>query len=218
MATFSFNEKDYHVDTEGFLCEFGQWDEDFVQGMAPGVEITSGLTDDHWNVIYFIHDSLKNHGRCPLVYETCRELGLSIDGLKKLFPAGYLRGACKLAGITYKEGYVGHTWLLKPAQEIDTVAVNKTYPVNVRGFLVDAGDWDEHFAVYKACEMNMPGPLTDDHWQVIYFLRDAYKKNQRVPNVYETCEAIGIDIKRLEKLFPDGYHRGAVKIAGLMVR
>jgi TusE/DsrC/DsvC family sulfur relay protein len=218
MGVFRFNEKEYRVDAEGFLCEFGQWDEDFALGMAPSVDISGELTRDHWNVIYFIHDTLKKTGRCPLVYETCQELSLTIGGLKRLFPAGYLRGACKLAGITYKEGYVGHGWLLKPAEEIDPSALDKTYPVNVRGFLVNSDDWDEHFAVYKAYEMNMSGPLTEEHWQIIYFLRDTYKKEHRVPTVYDTCEAVGIDIKKLEELFPNGYHRGAVKIAGLMVR
>jgi tRNA 2-thiouridine synthesizing protein E len=36
--------------------------------------------------------------------------------------------------------------------------------------------------------------------------------------VTETCEANDLDIDELEQLFPDGYHRGAVKIAGLRLR
>jgi tRNA 2-thiouridine synthesizing protein E len=36
--------------------------------------------------------------------------------------------------------------------------------------------------------------------------------------VIETCEATDLDIAELERLFPDGYHRGAVKIAGLRLR
>jgi hypothetical protein len=38
---------------------------------------------------------------------------------------------------------------------------------------------------------------------------------QRVATVYESCEACEMDIRRLETLFPTGYHRGAVKLAGL---
>ena len=59
--------------------------------------------------------------------------------------------------------------------------------------------------------------LTDKHWQIINFLRKSFEKNNMVPTIYETCEANGIDLEELEKLFPDGYHRGAVKIAGLRV-
>jgi hypothetical protein len=48
----------------------------------------------------------KKTGKCPLVYETARMNRLHLEELKKLFPAGYLRGACKLAGITHQEGYM----------------------------------------------------------------------------------------------------------------
>jgi tRNA 2-thiouridine synthesizing protein E len=34
----------------------------------------------------------------------------------------------------------------------------------------------------------------------------------------ETCEANSIEIDEFATLFPDGYHRGAVKIAGLRLR
>ena len=64
----------------------------------------------------------------------------------------------------------------------------------------------------------MPDKLTQGHWQVIKFLRESFKKSGRVPTVYETCEAFRIDIDELERLFPDGYHRGVVKISGLRVR
>ena len=64
----------------------------------------------------------------------------------------------------------------------------------------------------------MPTELTDRHWEVIFFLRRSYKKEKQVPTIYETFKAVGISIEELENLFPDGYHRGAVKIAGLKVR
>ena len=34
---------------------------------------------------------------------------------------------------------------------------------------------------------------------------------------YETCADNEVEIEDLERLFPDGYHRGAVKISGLRV-
>jgi len=66
--------------------------------------------------------------------------------------------------------------------------------------------------------MKIPGGMSDKHWQIIHFLRNYYSKNNCVATVYETCEANNIEIEELERLFPDGYHRGAVKIAGLRVR
>jgi tRNA 2-thiouridine synthesizing protein E len=66
--------------------------------------------------------------------------------------------------------------------------------------------------------MKMPDLLRDKHWQIIHFIRNTYRTSRVVPTVYETCAAHHMEVKDLEKLFPDGYHRGAVKIAGLRVR
>ena len=215
MNAFTFGDKSYQVDTEEFLSDFKEWDENFARGMAPKVGIISGLSEDHWKIIYFIRDTFKQTGKCPLVYETCRMNRLHLQELKKLFPAGYLRGACKLAGITYREGYLDQSWVEEFAERVTTgVQEEKTYLVNIRGFLINPAEWDKKFALYKAHEMKMPR-LTDKHWQIIDFLGARFEKNNMVPNVYETCEANGIDLGELEKLFPDGYHRGAVKIAGL---
>jgi tRNA 2-thiouridine synthesizing protein E len=92
----------------------------------------------------------------------------------------------------------------------------KVYRTDVRGFLVDPASWDEPYAICRAREWKMPGrELTDRHWQVIYFLRERFRRDRVVPTVYATCRVHGMDIRELECLFPDGYHRGAVKIAGL---
>jgi TusE/DsrC/DsvC family sulfur relay protein len=217
MNTFTFANKTYQVDTEDFLSDFKDWDENFARGLAPKVGIISGLSEDHWKIINFIRDTFKQTGKCPLVYETCRMNRLHIQELKKLFPAGYLRGACKLAGVSYREGYLDQSWVEEFAEKVTSGArEEKAYLVNIRGFLINPTDWDRKFAIYKAHEMKMP-KLTDKHWQIINFLRESFEKNNLVPNVYETCEANGINLEDLQKLFPDGYHRGAVKIAGLRV-
>jgi tRNA 2-thiouridine synthesizing protein E len=67
--------------------------------------------------------------------------------------------------------------------------------------------------------MKIPGgKLIERQWQLIRYLRQHYAEKKKVPTVYETCEAIGMELDVLESLFPDGYHRGLVKIAGLRVR
>ena len=66
--------------------------------------------------------------------------------------------------------------------------------------------------------MGIQVPLTEKHWEVIDFLRKKYAESRKVPTVYETCEATGVGLQELERLFPQGYHRGAVKIAGLRAR
>jgi TusE/DsrC/DsvC family sulfur relay protein len=219
METVTTRKKKYPVDSNGFLVDFNEWDEDFAKILAPELGIPGGMTKEHWDVIHNISNAFRQTGRCPLIYETCRHCGLRLKELKRLFPAGYLRGACKLAGITYKEGYYKPSYLPETVEDLNVIAFNATYEVDVRGFLVDPHDWDEYFALYRAYDMKIPGgKLTEKHWRIITFLRDYYEKNGGVPTVYETCEANQIDLEALELLFPDGYHRGAVKIAGLRVR
>ncbi|MGE5237059.1 MAG: TusE/DsrC/DsvC family sulfur relay protein [Acidobacteriota bacterium] len=217
MTSFSFGGRTYAVDTEDFLASSTDWDENFARGMAPKAGIIGGLSEDHWRVIRFIRDSFVKTGRCPLVYETCRTNRLHLQELKTLFPTGYLRGACKLAGVTYAEGYLDQAWVEELAEHVTTESHEKVYEVNVRGFLLNPYAWDERFALYKAWEMKMP-KLTQRHWEVIRFLRKSFEANSLVPTVYDTCEATGVDVEELERLFPDGYHRGAVKVAGLRVR
>ena len=217
MSGFAFGGKTYAVDTQDFLANFDDWDENFARGMAPKVGVIAGLSEDHWRVIRFIRESFVAKRRCPLVYETCRTNRLHLQELKALFPAGYLRGACKLAGVTYAEGYLDQGWAEELAEHVTAESREKVYEVNVRGFLVNPSGWDERFARYKAWELKMP-KLTEQHWKIIHFLRNTFAETNLVPTVYDACEANGIDIEELEKLFPDGYHRGAVKVAGLRVR
>jgi len=219
MGTFTFRGKTYEMDSSSFLLDIDSWDEDFAEGMARELKIPSGLTKEHWDVIHSIRSTFKTTGRCPLVYETCRMNGLRRKDLKMLFPSGYLRGACRVAGLSYQIGYLGQTYLPQTAEDLNVISANKTYTVDVRGFLVNASDWDEYYAAHRAYDMKIPGgKLNDKHWQIIRYLREKYEKNNAVPTVYETCEANQINLEELEQLFPDGYHRGAVKIAGLQAR
>jgi len=66
--------------------------------------------------------------------------------------------------------------------------------------------------------MKNPRGLTDKRWQIINFLSDYYKRNKIILTVYGTCDTDNIELEELEQLFPDGYYRGEIKIAGLRVR
>ena len=173
MGMFTHKGKTYEVGEEGFLINPGQWDENFAEGAAPLVQITNTLTPQHWMVIRYIRTVFINEGRCALVYETCRGNKLHLSDLQRLFPTGYQRGACRLAGITYREGYLGDAWL--SAEDRQKLApLEKVYRVDVRGFLIDPSEWDEAFAVAKAFEMKVPGKLGERQWNIIRFLRERF--------------------------------------------
>jgi len=216
---FNYKNKDYQVDQEGFLIDPRDWDINFAEGMAPKVQLQHGLSEEHWRIIDFIRRSFRESGKCPVVYQTCKSNNMHYRELKRLFPTGYLRGACKLAGVNYKEEYIDRqSDQGKEFTDSHGLLKEKIYRVDAHGFLIDPVDWDEQYALFKAYEMKMPEKLTAKHWQVIFYLRDSYKKNKEIPTVYETCEANKLELDELERLFPDGYHRGAVKIAGLKAK
>lgn len=218
MGTFSSDKREYEVDGGGFLMDPMSWDHDFAETMSERLKISGGLTNEHWEVLHFIRKRYKETGICPTVYDTCRTAGLRLRELRRLFPTGYLRGACLLAGITYRESHLGPAYQLTAADDLNTIAQRKIYETDVRGFLVYPDEWDEYFAVFRAHDMKIPGGrLTERHWRVIRFLREKFEETGSVPTVYDTCEETGVDLDELERLFPDGYHRGAVKIAGLRV-
>jgi tRNA 2-thiouridine synthesizing protein E len=208
----------HETDGDDFLENPYTWDQSFAEQMAGRVKIIGGLTGSHWRVINFIRNTFLETGRCPAVYQTLRDLNLRIKDLKILFPTGYLRGACKLAGLTYRAQHLHPLWLQKRGvQEVPEVFKSKQYRVDAYGFLIHPSEWDEDFALHKSEELKMPEGLTDEHWRIIRFLRRLFQERGSVPTVYETCEDNQIEIEDLERLFPDGYHRGAVKISGLRV-
>ena len=114
--------------------------------------------------------------------------------------------------------YYGELSLIPGVDKAEMKQEVKTYLVDQYGFLMKASEWDEDYAIRKAEEMKMPGMLSDKHWQIIHFLREQYKRTGVVPTVYDCCESNNIELEDMEKLFPDGYQRGAVKLSGLRVR
>jgi len=223
-ALHRFKDKTYDADDDDFLENPFTWDEDFAEGLAGKVGIPGGLTPAHWKVISFIRATFLETGCCPPVYKTLKALKLHTKDLKNLFPTGYLRGACKLSGLTYRAEHIHPLWLQqKGVTKIPEFVERKEYRVDAFGFLIDPSQWDEDFAIHKSEELKMFGSgrlyardsWTDEHWKIIRFLRKRFQETGSVPTVYETCQENGIDILDLEKLFPDGYHRGAVKLSGL---
>jgi tRNA 2-thiouridine synthesizing protein E len=204
--------KKYRVDRDDFLLHPGDWDEDFASELAPGVGITEGLTERHWEIILFIRRYWAETGACPTVFQTCRMLGLHPAGFHFLFPSGYQAGACKLAGVSYRA---------RPTEDGGEEAPGdlsrKSYRIDIWGFLLDPDEWDDRFAVLKATEMKIPGGLTIRHWAVLRMLREEYYRTWRVPTCFEVCQALNMDLEEMEELFPDGYTRSAVKLAGLHI-
>jgi tRNA 2-thiouridine synthesizing protein E len=203
--------KEYQLDRHGFLEMPHQWDEDFAEGMAKLLGIPGGLTDEHWSFISYLRKKFLEEGTVPVVVAACTDNKMRLSKLRHLFPTGYHRGACKIAGINYAFMYKTNIWL---TYESYTTLQNR-YKLTASGFLEDFNQWNENFAHLIINEWNISQGLTAKHKKIISFLREYYQKNNNIPTIYETCKINGISLAELRELFPDGYRRGACRIAGL---
>jgi TusE/DsrC/DsvC family sulfur relay protein len=92
-------------DPEGYLIDPMDWDESVARKLAAeeGVE----LDEAHWPVLRFMRDSWARNRIAPDVRHVvdflAGELGFEKKGAKnhlyKLFPYGYVKQACKIAGM-----------------------------------------------------------------------------------------------------------------------
>ncbi|MDA8249354.1 MAG: TusE/DsrC/DsvC family sulfur relay protein [Rhodospirillales bacterium] len=97
---------------------------------------------------------------------------------------------------------------------------DKDVSVDEEGYLVNLADWNEEVAKAMAAEDNLA--LTDNHWEVINFLRDYYAEYQVAPAIRVLTKAIGRKLgpekgssKYLYELFPYGPAKQACRYAGL---
>ena len=88
------------------------------------------------------------------------------------------------------------------------------------GYLVNLSDWSEDVAKEIAKAENVD--MSDNHWEVVNFLRQYYDEYQIAPAVRVLTKAIGKQLgedkgnsKYLYELFPYGPAKQACKIAGL---
>jgi tRNA 2-thiouridine synthesizing protein E len=99
-------------------------------------------------------------------------------------------------------------------------AGGKSYEVDEEGYLLNLSDWNEDVANVLAAGENVS--MTEQHWEVVNFLREYYNEYQIAPAVRVLTKAIGKKLgaekgnsKYLYELFPFGPAKQACKIAGL---
>ena len=96
----------------------------------------------------------------------------------------------------------------------------KSYETDEEGYLLNLGEWNEEVAAFLAQQEGVN--LTEQHWEVINFLRDYYNEFQIAPAVRVLTKAIGKKLgaekgnsQYLYELFPYGPAKQACKIADL---
>ena len=102
-----------------------------------------------------------------------------------------------------------------------SIEVNgKSLETDEEGYLSNLGDWERGVAAAMAEQDDLD--LTDDHWEIINFLREYYEEYQIAPAVRVLTKAVGKKLgkdkgnsKYLYELFPYGPGKQACRYAGL---
>ena len=96
----------------------------------------------------------------------------------------------------------------------------KTFEADEEGYLIDLSEWNKELADLIAKDESID--MTEEHWEVIEFLREYYNEYQIAPAVRVLVKAIKKKFgkekgsnKYLYELFPYGPAKQACKIAGL---
>ncbi len=92
-------------DQAGYLVDPEMWDEEVARQFAQEEDIV--LNDEHWAIIRFMRAYLDEHGICADARFAFQFLGEqtgtdAAQGRKRffeLFPYGYVKQACKIAGM-----------------------------------------------------------------------------------------------------------------------
>ena len=85
---------------------------------------------------------------------------------------------------------------------------------NEDGFLREMSTWSRDVA-RELADRNQIGPLIEDHWRIIEFVRGFYGEYGRGPSIVKIAKATGFTSGYICHLFPCGVARGAYRLAGL---
>jgi TusE/DsrC/DsvC family sulfur relay protein len=89
-------------DDEGYLIDPNLWSEDIARELAQKEGIL--LTEDHWEAIRFMREYYSERQVAPDVRHVMKHLSKypgneSRNRIFELFPYGYVKQACKIAGM-----------------------------------------------------------------------------------------------------------------------
>ena len=104
MTLATLNGRDVHVDAEGFLTEYDEWDEDLAKVLASNIGID--LTDAHWKALRFLRVDFLAEGETPTLRRVTNVGGIPTKELFTLFPGKPAKKMAYIAGLPKPVGCV----------------------------------------------------------------------------------------------------------------
>jgi len=221
------------VMNDGRLAVLTDWSETVAEELASHDDLQLGA--DQWLVIKAMRSYYHAYNVAPVKKLLKRNLKkqtgsdrFTDEYLDEIFPDGVLLQGSKIAGVPIpyldaeldRELYQG-----LPAKPVSHFVKSfdfegQSYPVSHLGNLLDLHRWNARMANYMAEKEGIT--LTEDHWEVINFLREFYFTYGISPMVKILMRYMAEDIgpersnkEHLYKLFPKGPARQGSRIAGL---
>ncbi|MGI9197001.1 MAG: TusE/DsrC/DsvC family sulfur relay protein [Candidatus Nanopelagicales bacterium] len=93
-----------HVDDEGFLTEYNEWNETVGAELAKNIGVD--MTDDHWKVITFLRDDYKTQGETATTRRVDTVGGFPVKQQFVLFPKKPAKKMAYIAGLPKPHGCV----------------------------------------------------------------------------------------------------------------
>jgi tRNA 2-thiouridine synthesizing protein E len=87
MATVEFKGNTWTIDEDGFIDDFNNWNEDWVE-YVKGTEGINEITDEHWKVIKYLQDYYKQYDLAPMIRLLVKKTGFKLKYIYELFPSG----------------------------------------------------------------------------------------------------------------------------------
>jgi len=105
MTTTLIADAPVDVDSDGFLTDPAQWNEQIAEAIAAENGIPE-LTERHWLVVRFMRDRYLQTGNAPSIRSLGKESGVPVKELYQLFPKGPAKLAAKIGGIPKPKGCI----------------------------------------------------------------------------------------------------------------
>ena len=104
MPVTTIDGHDIHVDDEGFMTVYDEWDEALGKSLATAIGVE--MTDEGWKAIHFLRDDFKSEGVTPTLRRVSTVGGMDTKLLFTLFPKKPAKKMAYIAGLPKPAGCV----------------------------------------------------------------------------------------------------------------
>jgi len=104
MNVTTLNGREIHVDEEGFLTEYDEWDETLGEALAAVIGVE--MADDHWKIIRYLRKDFAENGATATLRKVTTDTGVSTKELFLLFPKKPAKKMSYIAGLPKPHGCV----------------------------------------------------------------------------------------------------------------